>query len=351
MSIYNHSLYIEDIYKTSEYDLPWNELINKRIVISGGTGMIGSFLVDVLMNKNFTSNLNCSIYILTRNKKKAQKRFNNYKNKNLHFIEIDINKDNIEFDANNVDYVIHLASSTHPVAYAEDPIGTITSNVIGTKNLLDFASRQNKCRFLFASSNEIYGENRGDVEFFNEDYCGYINSNTLRAGYPESKRCGEALCQAYKKQKKLDVVIARLTRSFGPTLLKTDTKAMSQFLNNAINKENIVLKSDGSQFYSYTYVADAVSGLLTVLLNGQNGEAYNIADEKCDITLKQLAEMVAEIAGVKVSYDLPDSVEKEGFSKVTKARLDGNKIKSIKWHASTDLYEGIKRTLTIMKEL
>ena len=120
----------------------------------------------------------------------------------------------------------------------------------------------------------IYGENRGDTELFDESYCGYIDCNTLRAGYPESKRCGEALCQAYKKQKGVDVVVARLTRSFGPTLQLTDTKALTQFLKNGLNKENIVLKSAGTQYYSYTYAADAVTGLLTVLLQGESGAAY-----------------------------------------------------------------------------
>ena len=165
-----------------------------------------------------------------------------------------------------MDYCIHLASSTHPVQYATDPIGTITANIIGTRNLLEFASSHGCKRFAFASSNEIYGENRGDTELFKEDYCGYIDCNTMRAGYPESKRCGEALCQAYIRQKNMDIVIPRLTRSYGPTLLSSDTKALTQFLHKGLAGEDIVLKSEGTQYYSYTYVADAVSGLLTVLL-------------------------------------------------------------------------------------
>ena len=123
-------------------------------------------------------------------------------------------------------------------------------------------------RFLLAFSNEMYGENRGDVEFYDEDYCGYIKCNTLRAGYPESKRCSEALCQAYKQQKGLDVVIARLTRSYGPTMNMSDTKAVSQFIKRGVAGEDIILKSEGTQYFSYTYMSDAVSGLLWVLLTG-----------------------------------------------------------------------------------
>lgn len=191
---------------------------------------------------------------------------------------------------------------------------------------MEFAVEHQAARFCFASSNEIYGENRGDAEFFDENYCGYINANTLRAGYPESKRCGEALCQAYKFQKKLDIVIMRLTRSYGPTMLMSDTKAISQFIKKAIAGENIVLKSAGMQLYSYTYVADAVSGLLTILLKGESGEAYNIAEEHGDIMLKDLAALIAKHGGKEVVFEIPDSIEASGYSTVTKARLDGHKL-------------------------
>lgn len=173
----------------------------------------------------------------------------------------------------------------------------------------------------------------------------------MRAGYPESKRCGEALCQAYRHQKGLDIVIPRLTRSYGPTMLASDTKAISQFIKNAIQGEDIVLKSEGNQYYSYTYVADAVSGLLTVLLKGESGEAYNIADVSSDIRLKDLAGILANISGKKVVFELPDAVEKAGYSKATKARLDGSKIKELGWQPLYDIKTGLERTVDIFKRL
>ena len=347
----NNPIYQEDLQHIVSFpSIRWKDLEDSSVLISGATGMIGRCLTDAIMLKNQKDNLRCKVIALGRSSEKARKRFASYwGNSYFRFIECDINETSTLPKVTEANFVLHLASNTHPVAYATDPIGTITANIIGTKNMLDLAIHGSASRFLFASSNEIYGENRGDRELFDEAYCGYIDCNTLRAGYPESKRCGEALCQAYKEQKGLDVVVARLTRSFGPTLLPTDTKALSQFLRNGLNHEDIVLKSAGNQHYSYTYTADAVTGLLTVLTHGENGEAYNISDQTCDVRLKELAAIIAKIAGTQVIFDLPSETEKQGFSKATKARLDGSKLHALGWSASFSIEEGLHRTLSCLK--
>lgn len=347
----NNTQYESDVAYVAHLEVPWEKLQDKSFLITGASGLIGSFLIDVLMYNNINKKLNCRIYAVGRNIEKAKMKFGPYWDMDsFKFISHDINQP-LDIDGVDViDYVLHMASNTHPVAYSTDPIGTVTANIIGTNNLLDFAVKKHAVRFAFASSNEIYGENRGDVEFFDEDYCGYINSNTMRAGYPESKRCGEALCQAYKKQRNLDVVIPRFTRSYGPTMLESDTKAISQFILKAIKKQDIILKSAGTQYYSYTYVADAVSGLLTVMLKGSNGEAYNIADESSDIMLKDLAHILADLAGRKVIFELPDEIEKAGYSTATKARLDGSKLKKLGWKPKYNIQQGLQQTVEILEK-
>ena len=321
-------------------------------MLSGATGLIGSFLVDVILDKNIRDNLNCTVYALGRNKEKAMARFSKHQNNlNLVFIPYDVKLPLILDNVGVVDYILHLASNTHPMLYATDPIGTITTNIIGLQNMLEFSVEHKATRFVFSSSNEIYGENRGDVEIFDEDYCGSIDCNTLRAGYPESKRCGEALCQAYKAQKDLDVIIARVTRSYGPTMNMSDTKAVSQFIKKGIAGEDIVLKSAGTQYYSYTYMADAVSGLLWAMLAGENGEAYNIADIHSDIMLKDLASIIAEINGKEVVFEIPDEVEAAGYSKATKARLNGSKLQNLGWNPRYDIKSGMERTIDILKSI
>ena len=348
--LYSNELYLKNLDKVCNCDfIEFEKLKNKSILISGASGLIGSFLIDVIMKLNIEKNLNCKIFAIGRNKKKALNRFDIYNsNSCFKFYAINIiNQINIS-DIQNIDYVMHLASNTHPEAYASDPIGTIMTNIIGLKNMLE-VSVSNNARFLFASSCEIYGENKGDVEKFGENYLGYINCNTLRAGYPESKRCGEALCQAYIEQKDQYIVIARLTRTFGPTMLMNDSKALSQFIKKAINNENIVLKSEGNQYYSYLYVADTVTGILKIMLDGLNGEAYNVSDESCDIKLKDLAQKISLKVGTKVEYDLPNELEKKGYSKATKARLDNDKLLKLGWKPCYCIDNALNNTIEILK--
>lgn len=346
----NHDKYREDVRRTALLNLPWEKLRNSSMLITGASGMIASFLIDVLMEKNSGDvPLHCHVFAMGRNPERAKRRFEEYwASPDFDFVQGDVNE---RVSAPQADYVFHAASNTHPVAYATDPIGTITANIIGTNNLLEYASSCGAERFVFASSNEIYGENRGDVELFDESYCGYIDCNTLRAGYPEGKRCGEALCQAYIRQEGLDCVIARFTRSYGPSVKPDDTKAISQFIHKGVLGEDIVLKSAGTQYYSYSYVSDTVSGLLYILLLGKTGEAYNVADERSDITLKDLAAIIADNAGTKVVFELPDEIESAGYSRATKARLDSSKLKSLGWNAQYDIETGITRTISILKDL
>ncbi len=353
MSLYDNATYISDVKKIASLDYSWEKLEGKKLAISGATGMIGSFLIDVLMYKNKHDNLDVTIYAFGRNEEKARGRFGDLADSDkLRFVKQDINIMIPEDICDKkVDYIIHAASNTHPVAYSSDPIGTISANVIGTNNLLEWASKVNCERFVFLSSVEIYGENKGDTDTFAEDYLGYIDCNTLRAGYPESKRTGEALCQAYIKQKGIDVVIPRLSRCYGPTMLNSDTKALSQFIKKGVNGEDIVLKSEGTQLYSYAYVADAVSGILKLMFDGECGSAYNVVSDDSDIMLKDLAKIIADYVGKKVIFELPSETERAGYSKATKATLASDKIKKTGWKSYYDISEGLHHTIDVLRSL
>ena len=340
--------YIDDLeYINSLSGL--EKLNGSTVFITGATGMIGSVLADALIYRNEKFGADITVLALARNAKRAKARFEKYsKDPHFKFVEGDINFP-LKF-SEKFDYMFHCASNTHPKDYAADPIGTVLTGVVGTRNALEYADMCGAKRSVFLSSVEIYGENRGDVDRFSEQYLGYIDCNTLRAGYPEGKRAGEALCQAYIEKRGMDIIIPRICRVYGPSMLKTDSKALAQFIKKAVAYENIVLKSEGTQLFSYCYVADVVAALLFLLINGEKGESYNIADERSDIRLKELAAILAETAGKNVVFELPDEQERKGYSKATKALLDPSKITALGWKARYDIREGIAKTVKILRE-
>ena len=336
----------ELFYKTYS-EIPWNELKNKRILITGASGMIGSTLIRMLLEYDREENGNIQITGISRNREKAKGQLGDIMDMpEFSYVSADINLP-LE-DMGSFDYIIHCASNTHPRQYSSDPIGTIMTNVWGTKNLLDYGVEHGVGRFVFLSSVEIYGENRGDVDVFSEDYLGYIDCNTLRSGYPEGKRLGESMCNAYAKQKGIDFVIPRLSRTYGPGLLDTDSKAISQFIHKAAAREDIVLKSKGDQLFSYTYVEDAAAAILLIMLKGNSGEAYNVSDSGSVLTLAELAQILAKIAETKVIFELPDEVEKAGYSTATRAVMDGSKLEDLGWKARVQMWEGLKKTVSAL---
>ena len=188
--------YGADVAYVAGLPLPWEKLDKKTVLITGASGMIGTFLIQVLLSRKE----DIRVIGVGRDLEKAKARFAPWWDReDFQFLAQDINTPMTQVA--RADILIHAASNTHPAAYSSDPVGTRAANVLGTYQLLTFAAACKAERFLFASSVEVYGENRGDQVYFDEGYCGYIDCNTLRAGYPESKRAGEALCQAFIRQR------------------------------------------------------------------------------------------------------------------------------------------------------
>ena len=174
------------------------------------------------------------------------------------------------------------------------------------------------------------------------------NAQEAYACYTESKRASEALCLSYAAERGVTVKIARLSRVFGPTMKESDSKASSQFIKKALAGEDIVLKSKGEQYFSYTYVADAVSALLHIMLNGESGVAYNVSAASCNIHLKDFAALCASYCKKEVVFDLPTATEQKGFSVATQAILDNSRLLGTGWHPYYQIEDAVRRTLEIL---
>ncbi len=325
---------------------PYIEIEDASILVTGATGLIGSCLIDLLALSNREKAKNLQIYALGRNRERLERRFYAYRDCDwFHFLEQDVR---VPFDDNNhFDFIIHGASNADPVAYAKFPVETMTINLLGGHNVLEYGRKHTDCRIVMLSTFEVYGKLDNDI--YVESDTGIIDFNSLRACYPESKRSMEIMSRCYVDEYNVNVSVARLCSIYGPTMTSGDSKAHAQFIRNAIEGKSIIMKSDGKQLRSYCYVLDAVSGVLTVLLKGKAGESYNISNDKSIVSIADVAHTLAELAGTQVVFDLPSEFEKKGFSNPQNCVLNNNRIKALGWIPLYDLKAGMEQTIAILK--
>lgn len=336
-------MYQEDVNNIFSQDLPWEKFNGKSIFVTGATGLIGGCLVDVLMRN---PKRDYQVYASGRNEESAHYRFKSFiSDKDFHFVKYDVTKP-LECDQ-SFDYIVHAASGAAPAEFAKRPVEVMMSNILGVRNLLEYGLSHGMRRFLYVSSGEVYGE--GDGRVFTEDYSGYVDSMEPRSCYPSSKRAAETLCASYKAEYGADVVIARPCHVYGPHFTEQDNRVYAQFIRNVLRGEDIVMKSTGEQFRSWCYVVDCVSALLHILLKGECGQAYNIADANSNISIRELAETIAEIGGRKVVIDVPDADEKRGYNPVTKSVFLTKKIKELGWNITGSMYDKLLSTITEKK--
>lgn len=318
------------------------------IAVTGATGMIGSCIVDTLMAANKAGH-SIRVCACSRSTAKLRERFSHWCDDDLLTLSEYHAEDDIRLDV-SPDHIIHCASNAAPAEFAAHPVETLLSNVSGLDRILRFARDRKVRRTLYVSSGEYYGEVDENNSDFTEDYCGYINCADPRSCYPEGKRAGEVLCHSYIAEYGADIVIARPCHSFGPTMTDTDSRAVSQFIRNAVSGKNIVMKSDGLMERSQCYTADVAGAILFLLVNGVCGEAYNIADPRYQMTIRQFAETAAAAAGKKVIFECPDETEKKGYSKRKRAVLSSDKLKALGWSPVERELPAIEETYLILKD-
>ncbi len=333
--------YQEDVKRVAAlFGLPWEQLSSKNILVLGATGLIGGCLVDLLMSHG---GADYHVYAAGRNRERAQKRFAPYvESPFFHFFLFDVTEP-VRTDL-RFDYIVDAAGGASPQLYASDPVGVMKSNIFGVDNLLSFGVRHGLQKFVYVSSGEVYGE--GDGRAFDEDDSGYVNPVEVRSCYPSAKRAAETLCVCYAHQYGVDVSIARPCHVYGPYFTETDNRVYAQFIRNVLRGEDIVLKSMGEAFRSWVYVVDCAAALLHIMLKGKNMEAYNIAHEESNVSIRALAELVAGLSNKKVVFDIPDDARQGKTTPITKAVFSTSKLEALGWKPLFLLRQGLEHTIS-----
>ena len=306
-----------------------------NIVITGGSGFVGSYLCEKLINDGHK--IIVIDNLLTGSTENISDLLDN---ENFSFIEQDV-QDHIEIE-DKVDYVLHFASAASPKAYTEHPVNTLKAGSVGTINTLGLA-KKHSAEYLLASTSEVYGDPLISPQ--NEEYWGNVNPNGERSMYDEAKRFAEAAVATYSRSYGLKTKIVRIFNTYGPRMQLNDGRVVTNFIVQALRNENITIYGDGTQTRSFSYVEDTVAGIIS-LMNSTEYDVFNIGNPN-EMTVGKLAEKIIELTDStsEIKYlELPNDDPKQRKPDITKAKTKLN------WEPKVNLDEGLAKTITWVEE-
>lgn len=338
---------LEDDLKTIiAEDLSWEKLKNKTVMITGASGMVGSYMLYVLLMLNDEKHYGIKVDAVMRNVNKLPEEIRNREDVNV--VVADVTKDIP--DVGDIDYIIHAASPASPLIMQNQPVETIAANTIGTFKTLELAKEKNAEGYLFISSREIYGQPDEGQEFFYENTYGFVDQLNPRSCYSEGKKAAETMCVCFHEEYGLNTKIARLAHTYGPGMSIYDGRVQADFLKNVYHNEDIVLKSEGTAVRTYTYIADAIAGMYRILLDSED-IVYNIGNEAGKVSIRDLAEILVSIypeRGLKLVFDIPEGGTK-GTAPYTLGILSSEKLRERGWNPKYSVKDGFKRTLEYLE--
>ena len=310
-------------------------MVTMNIVITGGSGFVGSYLCEKLINDGN------KIIVIDNLLTGSTENINNLlDNENFSFIEHDV-QDHIEIE-DKVDYVLHFASAASPKAYTEHPVNTLKAGSVGTINTLGLA-KKHSAEYLLASTSEVYGDPLISPQ--NEEYWGNVNPNGERSMYDEAKRFAEAAVATYSRSYGLKTKIVRIFNTYGPRMQLNDGRVVTNFIVQALRNENITIYGDGTQTRSFSYVEDTVAGIIS-LMNSTEYDVFNIGNPN-EMTVGKLAEKIIELTDStsEIKYlELPNDDPKQRKPDITKAKTKLN------WEPKVNLDEGLSKTIKWVEE-
>lgn len=340
----NHILQ-EDARDILKQDISWEKFDGKRILVTGASGMLGSYISRTILQWKELSGNELELYALVRHPEKLPEDIRDQVKVLRQSVAEPIPTD-VEFH-----YIIHAASPASPLIMREDPVGTIAANTLGAYYTLDLARRSHAEGYLFISSREIYGQPYDDQKQFTEDSYGFVDPLSPRSCYPEGKKAAETMCASFAQQYGLNVKVARLAHTYGPGMSVDDGRVQADFLRDVINNRNIVMKSEGKPIRTYTYVSDAAAAIFRILLDSDE-MVYNISSPQSTVSIRQLAETLADAYAdrdIQVVMDLPKETKDTGAAPFTLGILNSDRLHNIGWQPQYSLKEGLMRTVQYLE--
>lgn len=322
----------------------WNMYRNSTILVTGATGRLGRYIVEALVDIDLTCNLNLRVVGMARSVKKAAESFGNLLEfPNVSFIYQDVNAP-IEYEG-MVDYIFHTAGPAAPLDFKTSSVNVLWAHVNGTHNILEFAVKHQTKKVFYVSTVETFGTWNAEINIKEEDM-GPLHNQNARACYPEAKRLCETMLSCYKADYGLDFCGVKFCHTLGPGILLDDGRAFAEFIDCALNDKDIILHSDGSAMRTYTYIPDAINSIFMIMEKGESGYIYNVAANENLISIRDLANLIAELAPhKKTNVIFSEEASKMPYLPFKLAIMDTTKVRELGWRPQTDIRNLFKWTI------
>lgn len=323
-------------------------LKDSTVFVTGCTGLLGSFFIKALLCANRTIGLNVTVIGLARSEKKVHDVFRRLiERDSLSFIYGDV-CEKLEIDE-NIDYIIHSASITASSMMVSQPVELIETAVLGTKKMLDLAREKHAKGFIYLSSMEAFGKLVDPKAPTDENTLGYIDLNSVRSCYPESKRMAESLCRCYSAEYSIPVYIARLAQVIGAGVDYSDSRLPAQFARSIIEGQDIILHTHGQSVRNIIYIRDAITAMLSILFDGLSGETYNVANSDTALSVAETAKLlISHIADGKIGLKF-DITGTNKYPSDTYYRMITDKLEKCGWKPEVGLLDSYKRMIDSMR--